>query len=361
MDAIDIDLSFRRQGFSLGVQASLPGQGVTALLGASGSGKTTLLRLIAGLEKPEAGCIRVGGKVWTDTAARTFVAPQNRRIGMVFQDFALFEHMSVAENIGYGVPARDRAAAVAQWVAHLHLGGLEQRRPRELSGGQRQRVALARALAPEPDLLLLDEPFSAIDVHLRAKLRAQLAGVVAGLGVPVVLVTHDLEEARALADHVGVMADGVLLRFGTTEDVFDDPGSVEAAHVLGWRNVLPVDGGVGNMLCGSWGSLDMDRPAPSGTTHVGIRPERLTIAPDAGAGVEARAVRLRELGAVRELQCRLMDGSPLFLHRPWNEPLLAPGSPLTVSMPPQHVRFLGAAGAGNTAALGCDPVVTKAR
>jgi ABC-type sulfate/molybdate transport systems ATPase subunit len=341
--SLSIDVRFRRAAFNLESRLDLPGKGVTALLGASGSGKTTLLRLVAGLEAPHDGHIRFGDSYWAHVAQRIFLSPQQRRIGMVFQDFALFEHMTVAENIAYGVPRRERRAAVAEWVARLQLDGLADRYPGKLSGGQRQRVALARALAPEPGVLLLDEPFSAIDVHLRAKLRAQLAGLVAAMDIPVILVTHDLDEARSLADHVGVMADGAVLRFDAADAVFDHPGCVAAAKVLGWRNLLPLDAVLGNAVCGSWGTLDMDRSARGGTTHVGIRPECLVIAPDKGTGLEGRVVRVTELGPVRELQCRLTDGTPLYLHRPWNEPVPAPGSRLTISFPPQHVRFLGAA------------------
>lgn len=178
---------------------------VTALLGPSGSGKTTILRCLAGLERPAAGSIRAGGAVWFDSARRLFLTPQQRDIGFLFQDYALFPHLSVADNLGYGLRGLDpktRLERIDELLERFHLTLLRDRRPREISGGQQQRTALARALARKPRLLLLDEPLSALDSALRREMRGELDALLDSLDIPVLLVTHDEEEAEALADEV---------------------------------------------------------------------------------------------------------------------------------------------------------------
>ncbi len=343
-----IDLDFARGDFRLRVDLELPPGGVTCILGPSGSGKSTLLRLIAGLERPRQGRVEVGGCTWVNTGVDTGVdkgrrlclPAQKRRVGMLFQDYALFANMTVAANIGYGLPRKGRGQAVGEWIERLHLNGLGSRHPHQLSGGQKQRVALARALAREPDLLLLDEPFSAVDVYLRQRLRDQLLALVATLEQPVIMVTHDLDEARHLADRIGVMVTGRMHRFGPAKEVFDAPGDLHSARVLGWRNLLPVRWMERAAVGGDWGRLDLFRDASPEVAWIGIRPEHLRLGEPGGQGLDARAVRMRELGAVRELQCRLGDGTPLYLQRPWSEPLPAPGERLRVGLPAQHLRSL---------------------
>ena len=335
-----IDLSFTRRDFRLRVDLDLPPGGVTAVLGPSGSGKSTLLRLVAGLEQPQEGRLQIGERTWLDTDRRLCVPTQKRRVGMLFQDYALFANMTVAANIGYGLPRRARTQAVSEWIERLHLSGLESRHPHQLSGGQKQRVALARALACEPDLLLLDEPFSAIDAYLRQRLRDQLLALVTTLGQPVILVTHDLDEARHLADRIGVMVNGRMHRFGAAKEVFDDPGDLHSARVLGWRNLLPVRWMDRGTAGGDWGRVELAWPGSAEIGCLGIRPEHLRLGDHGAMGLDARAVRVRELGAVRELQCRLSDGTPIYLQRPWNEPLPAPGEQLKLGLPAQHLRPL---------------------
>jgi iron(III) transport system ATP-binding protein len=169
-----------------------PGE-IVALLGPSGCGKTTLLRIIAGLERPDAGTVTIGDRVVTGTRSGAWVPPERRRVGMVFQDWALFPHMTVERNVGYGIPKRDadRARRVDEALALVGLTGLGDRLPGTLSGGQQQRVALARALAPRPSVLLLDEPFSNLDTALRVQVRAEVHALLADLGVTSVFVTHD--------------------------------------------------------------------------------------------------------------------------------------------------------------------------
>jgi molybdate transport system ATP-binding protein len=211
---------------------------VTVLFGPSGCGKTTALRCLAGLERPDAGFIRYGSETWFDAEQRIHLPPQRRRVGFLFQDYALFPHLSVAENVGYAVRRASRSQ-VAELLAAFELTGLEERYPAQISGGQQQRVALARALAARPRLLLLDEPLSALDAATRDELRPALRRLLAGFGVPVVLVTHDRTEAIALADRIVVMDRGRVLQGGTVDEVFSRPADPAVARILGTETVQP--------------------------------------------------------------------------------------------------------------------------
>ncbi len=221
-----------------------PGE-LLALVGPSGSGKSTILRHIAGLHRPARGHVRCNGKSWFEgedaDGAGLFVAPQQRRVGLVFQDYALFPHLTALGNVSAALghlprgQRRDRATAL---LDEVNLGGLEPRYPRQLSGGQRQRVALARALAREPQVLLLDEPFSAVDQITRRKLQQQLASLRRNLSVPIVLVTHDLDEATALADRMVVLHHGRTLQEGPPLDVMAKPQSALVARLVGARNIF---------------------------------------------------------------------------------------------------------------------------
>ncbi|MDW8468435.1 MAG: ABC transporter ATP-binding protein [Burkholderiales bacterium] len=217
-----------------------PGE-ITALLGPSGSGKTTILRAIAGHYLPRSGRIAVGGRLWLDTEAGVNVAAHERRVGLVFQSYALFPHMTALENVAAALghlPAGARAARARELLETVHLAGLEERRPAELSGGQQQRVAVARALAREPAVLLLDEPFSAVDRSTRERLYRELAEMRRRLAMPVLLVTHDLDEALMLADRVVLLHRGATIQHGAPYEVLARPASVEAARLLGLRNLF---------------------------------------------------------------------------------------------------------------------------
>jgi molybdate transport system ATP-binding protein len=216
---------------------------VTVLYGPSGSGKTTVLRCLAGLDPPDAGFIRFGAETWADCAARRFVSPQRRGIGLLFQEYALFPHLTVAENIGYAlrrIGATERGARVDEVANLLRISELLARRPDRLSGGQRQRVALARALAPRPRLLLLDEPLSALDAPTREDLRGELRALLERTGVPSVVVTHDRVEAMALGDRMAVLAEGGVRQVGTVREVFNAPADLVVARVVGTETVVPA-------------------------------------------------------------------------------------------------------------------------
>ena len=218
------------------------GFSVTALYGPSGCGKTTALRCLAGLERPESGAIRWGGQTWFDSSRRIFLPPQRRGVGLMFQDYALFPHLSVEKNIAYGLSGTgkpERRRRVAHLLELMRLEGMGGRLPRHLSGGEQQRVALARVLAPRPRLVLLDEPLSALDGPTRTALRRELRRLLEQFNTPVVLVTHDHTEALALADHVLVMGRGGVLQSGPIDEVFSRPAGPEVARMVGIEVIVP--------------------------------------------------------------------------------------------------------------------------
>ncbi|ABI57265.1 ABC transporter ATP-binding protein [Alkalilimnicola ehrlichii MLHE-1] len=217
-----------------------PGE-LLALVGPSGSGKTTLLRSIAGLYRPSSGRIDCNGVTWFDAGRGVSLAPQRRRVGVVFQDYALFPHLTALQNLVVAMGHRPRAqrrACAAALLAQVHLEGLEDRYPSELSGGQRQRVALARALARDPEVLLMDEPFSAVDQVTRRKLQRELALLRSDLSIPLVLVTHDLDEAVRLADRITVLHRGVTLQTAPPDELMLHPASADVARLVGHQNLF---------------------------------------------------------------------------------------------------------------------------
>jgi molybdate transport system ATP-binding protein len=218
-------------GFTLDARVTLPLTGVTVLFGASGSGKTTLLRLLAGLERPDSGSIVFRGRPWES------LAPQQRRAGFLFQDYALFPHLTVAENVAYAAPP----ATAAGLMEAFGLDDLADRLPHAISGGQQQRTALARALAAGPELLLLDEPLSALDAPTRLRMRYELRRLLLAGGVPSIVVTHDRMEAVALGDTLAVMVEGQIRQVGPVREVFQRPVDRQVAEAVGVENVAPAE------------------------------------------------------------------------------------------------------------------------
>jgi molybdate transport system ATP-binding protein len=212
---------------------------VTAILGSSGGGKTTILRCLAGLERPDEGRIEFGAECWFDAARRIHVPPERRRVGLLFQDYALFPHMTVAGNIQFALGDADAGARgrIAELLEGLMLGGLEARRPFELSGGQQQRVALARSIAARPRLLLLDEPLSALDVPTRDEIRQPLQRLLAQLAIPVILVTHDRIDALTLAGRVVIVESGEVVQAGPIAEVFAAPVNARVARLVGVETI----------------------------------------------------------------------------------------------------------------------------
>jgi iron(III) transport system ATP-binding protein len=263
-----------------------------AVLGPSGCGKTTLLRVIAGFEQPDAGCVVVSDEVVAGPGR--IVPPEKRRVGMVFQDYALFPHLSVEGNVAFGLTARPREERDALTRRTLELVGLQHKARfgvYELSGGERQRVALARALAPEPELVLLDEPFSNLDATLRAGLRREVELILRDAEATALLVTHDQEEALSLADRLAVMRDGEIVQVGPPVEVYGRPATRWAAQFVGEVNVLS---GVarGNGVETELGVFDLRSPV-SGSVQVAVRPEQLELRADSNGNAEVVAREFR--------------------------------------------------------------------
>ncbi|MBP6761771.1 MAG: ABC transporter ATP-binding protein, partial [Thauera sp.] len=234
LQLIDIDLAFGPHRIVHKLSFSLEKGQIGCLLGPSGCGKTTVLRCIAGFERVAAGEIRLGGEVVS--TARMHLAPERRRIGMVFQDYALFPHLSVADNIGFGLRAEastTRDARVAELLQLVGLAGQGNKYPHEMSGGQQQRVALARALAPRPSLLLLDEPFSNLDVELRERLSYEVRDIIKVAKTTAILVTHDQNEAFAVADEIGIMHEGRIQQWDTPYQLYHKPANRFVADFIG--------------------------------------------------------------------------------------------------------------------------------
>jgi molybdate transport system ATP-binding protein len=261
---------------------------ITALFGPSGCGKTTTLRCLAGLERPDAGRIAFGRTTWFDAEGAKFLSPQQRGIGFLSQDYALFPHLTVARNVAYGlggVPRRDRGRRVAEMLDTVRLSGLGDRYPHQVSGGEQQRVALARALVRRPRLLLLDEPLSALDQPTREQLRPELRRLLLRAGTPVVLVTHDRAEATALADHLIVLDGGRVRQQGAVEEVFSRPADAEVARIVGTETVQPgrVVASAGGLATVAVGGTRLLAPAPAAPTeqvYVCIRAEEVVLRRD---------------------------------------------------------------------------------
>ena len=249
------------------------------LLGVSGSGKTTLLRAIGGFVQPSAG------RIMLDDIELGSLPPHRRPVNTMFQSYALFPHMSVASNIGFGLrqqhrPSAEIAARVAEMLAMVRMEGYAARRPHQLSGGQQQRVALARCLAPNPRLLLLDEPLSALDRNLRIETRGELARLQRRLGTSFILVTHDQEEALTLADRIGVMQDGRLAQVGSPAEVYERPNSRFVAEFLGAANILQAVAGADGLRLPDLGvTVRTATTIVPGPALLALRPERLRIGP----------------------------------------------------------------------------------
>ncbi|MEM7032636.1 MAG: ABC transporter ATP-binding protein [Chloroflexota bacterium] len=259
---------------------TIPKSAITVLLGRSGCGKTTTLRIVAGLEKPDSGDVWIGeqqvsgGQVW--------MSATQRQIGMVFQDYALFPHLTVAKNIGFGIPnqsSADRNNRIAALLDLVGLTGMEERYPHQLSGGQQQRVALARALAPSPDVILLDEPFSNLDASLRQTMREEVRNILHEAQVTTIFVTHDQEEALRLADELVIMDGGRVLQNGVPEDIYRYPTSLKVAQFLAKVNVLTGEAKQGHVET-SLGNLPLYDPELVGAVDVVLFPEAISLSHD---------------------------------------------------------------------------------
>ncbi len=328
-----------------------PGEFVS-LLGASGCGKTTTLRMIAGLERPDEGAIRFGSTSWADAARRVFVPPQSRAIGMVFQNYALWPHMTVMENVAYPLRIRGHSTtSVKSILGMVHLEHLAERGVAQLSGGQQQRVALARALACEPKLLLLDEPFSNLDVNLRHTLRLELRAIQRRLGLTVVLVTHDQADAFALSDRIVVMLDGRMEQFADPTSVYERPATPFVRDFVGSTVLLDADirAEAGELRVEVLGGASLRLPASAASVPItkstkgciSIRPEDLFLStasiPAATQIAQGTVSGSTYRGSHRELEVTTATGRKVLMQVP-RAVQLETGSPVGLCAAPQSLR-----------------------
>jgi len=316
-------------------------------LGPSGCGKTTLLRVIAGLEEADGGSIRLGG---SDLSA---IPARNRNFGVVFQSYSLFPNMTAARNVGYGLECRrwDRArmqSRIKEMLDLVHLADQAEKLPSQMSGGQQQRIALARALAPDPSALLLDEPLSALDAKVREELRVEIRAVQKRLGITTIMVTHDQEEALAMADLIVVMSKGRIEQIGTPQQLYREPATAFVADFIGRMNVLPLDPGPQDGFRFAGTQLEVRTAAKGPGTApaaLGIRPEAITLKGTEAAGPNVLPASVRTvtfLGNITRIEVepdtRPGTGILVELHGMARVPAL--GERLAIDLPAEALRVL---------------------
>ncbi|MFL6204872.1 MAG: ABC transporter ATP-binding protein [Acidimicrobiales bacterium] len=310
-----------------GIDLVVSAHELVALVGPSGCGKSTLLRVVAGLLPADDGEVRIAGEV-VDDGTRS-VEPEHRRTGLVFQEHALFPHLTVLGNITFGLrhlPRSDRGERGSHWLDVIGLAGHGHRFPHELSGGERQRVALARALAPEPRLVLLDEPFASLDPNLRVRLRTDIVALLRATDSPALFVTHDQEEALSIGDRVAVMRDGRIEQDAPPDEVYHQPANRFVAGFIDETAFLPVSGGRTEL-----GPLPSEAP---GDGLVVLRAQDVLIDWD-GQGTDATIVSAEFHGAVRTYTLRLPSGAILLADAP-HTTRLTPGDVVRASLRPGH-------------------------
>ena len=339
----DIRKSFGKFPALNGVSLRAEDKEFIALLGPSGSGKTTLLRCIAGLESPDSGAVRFQGENLLAQKVR------DRRIGLVFQHYALFRHMTAAQNVAFGLKAkrgRERpnkaaiTARVAELLSLVQLDGLGDRYPSQLSGGQRQRVALARALAIEPRILLLDEPFGALDAKVRRELRRWLREIHERTGLTTIFVTHDQEEALELADRVALLKDGALEQVGTPEELYHQPSSAFVFEFVGDHVKLACEVRGGEAFIHGARAPIVGAPPPDGPATAYVRPDLFDVNDASGPGFKAVLRDVVSAGATARLDCAFNGGGSIEVRVPHAvAQALKPGD--VVMLSPREVRVWG--------------------
>jgi ABC-type sulfate/molybdate transport systems ATPase subunit len=336
VETLELDIAVALRSFELGLRLSV-GAETVALVGPSGAGKTTVLRAIAGLRRPDRGRIALGERAWFDARAKVDLPPERRSVGLVFQEYALFPHMTVRDNVGFGGRGR-----VDELLERLGIAHLADERPGALSGGERQRVALARALARDPQVLLLDEPLSALDAHTRAVVRGELQDVLATLALPTLVVTHDFRDAAALADRIGVMVDGRLRQEATAAQLVAHPADAFVASFTGGNLLLGRGDGGSQIALDSGAVVRTVEAAPSGRVGVAVYPWEVGVAletPDGavnalpgtvhGLAPDGARVRLRVGEVVVDLAAEEVERLAL-----------QPGTAAWATFPPEAVRIV---------------------
>jgi len=269
--SISVDIKKQYGNFSLDVSFEM-GNEVLALFGESGCGKSTILKCIAGIVKPDSGRIALGEKVLFDSGKKINLIPQKRNLGYLSQNYALFPNMTVAQNISCGIHGRKDVEKIDSMIRAMHLEGMEKKYPSQLSGGQQQRTALARILIGEPDILMLDEPFSALDTHLRYQMEHEVRSVIRRFGKPVLLVSHDSAEVYRLSDRIAVIKDGHIEKIGDRKDVYLNPSTVNGALLTGHRNISCIKHlEDGSIYAEDWGMKLNVTDENGGSVHAAFR------------------------------------------------------------------------------------------
>jgi ABC-type Fe3+/spermidine/putrescine transport system ATPase subunit len=350
MHAVELSQVTKRFGHSIlavdAIDLVVPAGTFVTLLGPSGCGKTTTLRMIAGLESPSAGEIRIKGQRINELPIH------KRNLGIVFQNYALFPHKNIAANVGFGLKYRNVAPdeigrRVARALDMVRLPGVEDRYPQQLSGGQQQRIALARALVIEPDVLLLDEPLSALDANLREEMRVEIKNIQRRIGIATVFVTHDQGEALAMSDHVVVMNKGRIEQIGAPREVYEHPTSAFVASFLGNANFIngqvrsAVDGhaqvGLGVHVL----NATTERRVQIGeTVTVVVRAEKIDLMPPGQGGLPGTVADVDYLGALARYQIALGDGTKLLGLASLKDKPLSVGQAVELRIDPKHCRIL---------------------
>jgi iron(III) transport system ATP-binding protein len=329
-----------------GLDLDVPAGSFAAILGQSGSGKTTLLRLLAGFERADAGSIAIGDRL-VDGPGVTHVPPERRQMGYVPQEGALFPHLNVAANVGFGLPTRRRSSRTAELLEAVGLAGMGARYPHQLSGGQQQRVALARALAIKPEVVLMDEPFASLDAHMRASVRADVQQICRTAGTTAILVTHDQDEALSMADRIAVLRDGRIVQYAAPHDLYTRPADPALARFVGDANIVDgqltvVAGQPGRVVATILGRLPVaEETGPTtqpGPVTVLIRPEQIEIVADeTGADIHQDCLTGRVIAcdyyghdAVIRVRPDGPTGAGEVIVRTAGGPQLAPGAPVAV-------------------------------
>jgi molybdate transport system ATP-binding protein len=337
VETLELDIAVALRSFELDLRLSVASETV-ALVGPSGAGKTTVLRAIAGLRRPDRGRIALGDRAWFDREARVDLPPERRSVGLVFQEYALFPHMTVRANVAFG-GGGGGAARVDELLERLRIAHLAGERPGKLSGGERQRVALARALARDPRVLLLDEPLAALDAHTRAVVRGELQDVLAALALPTLIVTHDFGDAAALAGRVGVIVDGRLRQAGSPAELVRHPADAFVASLTG-GNLLTGRGDGGTEIALDGGGVVRAAGPARGRVGVAVYPWEVGVALEAPAdGLNALAGPVHGI-APEGGRVRLRVGD-VVAERPAEEVAnLRPGITAWATFPPAAVRVV---------------------
>ena len=340
--ALSVDIEKKLGNFKLKIKFDEENE-TLALFGASGCGKSMTLKCIAGIEKPDRGRIVLDGKVLFDSEKHINLSPQKRNVGYLFQQYALFPNMTVEQNIACGIRKGRDSQKVSAMIQAMHLEGMEKKHPDQLSGGQQQRTALARILIGEPDILMLDEPFSALDTHLRYQMEQEVRRVIKSFGKSVLLVSHDSYEVYRLADRIAIMKDGLVEVIGDKKDIYLNPGTTNGAVLTGYRNISAAHGiSEGLVFAEDWGSEIHVNGDVEGITHIAARTESVKLGGDENTVIciVEEVISNAFSYAFRVTPKNGLEGCEFVINTHTAHPEISEGSEVIVSVPKNDIVLL---------------------